>query len=1028
MKKGYLLMAMILCFAISVQAQDVTITGTVTSAEDESGLPGVNVIVKGTSNGTVTDIDGKYSLNVSGEEPILVYSSVGFTKEEVAVGNRTVIDLVLSPDVTALDEIVVIGYGSVKKSDLTGSISSVKGEELERTPMQSIDQGLVGRAAGVVVTQTSGMPGATASIRIRGTTSLQGGNEPLYVIDGFPIYAGSGYGNTGGGTGGRERISSMATLNPNDIESIEILKDASATSIYGARAANGVVLITTKAGQAGQDRISFNAYYGMQQVTQKLDVMNALEYSELVNEAYTNDGDAPYYDNAAMDQIRLNPEGTDWQNEVFRSAPTQNYQLSISGGDKKTRYAISGNFLNQDGIIIGNNFKRYTGRINVDRNVMENVKVGANINMTRTVNDAVPATAHSGAVNASLKFNPVMDVYEDEELGLYNLVNIPGKLIANPVATANEMVLDNIATRVLGNTFVEWELIKGLTAKSTFGIDIFNNKSNTYSPSNIYQSGGTANASVSSSLRTTWLNENTLSYMKDIGSDHSISAVAGVTFQGSRDESVSGSSQDYVNDVLQENSLESGAVYNQPGSGATEWGIISYLGRVNYSLKSKYLMSLSGRVDGSSRFGENNKYAFFPSGSVAWRASEEDFIQALNVFSNLKVRASMGYTGNQEIGLYSSLPTLGTTTYEFGGNLVKGFRPNKIPNPDLRWEKTLQYDAGLDFGFVDNRIRVTTDIYYKKTTDLIYSIAIPWVSGFQTMIQNIGSMSNKGIEFEISTDNIRGEFNWTTSFNIGFNKNEILELGGEEYKDIGGGDGGLKTGPIHRLIVGEPIGTFYGYVFDGIFQDDTELAAGPSGTTDWVGGRRYKDFSGSEGIPDGSVDATYDRQIIGNALPDYTGGMTNNFSYKGIDLSIFMTWSVGNDLANYNAIEGELPSGGQNVYRTLLDRYKVGSPSNEYPIATKNRSAVFNDRYVEDGSYLKIKNITLGYNFPSLKAKHIAGLNVYVTAQNFITFTDYKGFDPEVSYRGASNLEIGEDFGVYPQAKTILFGVKVDLK
>ncbi|MCK5102240.1 MAG: SusC/RagA family TonB-linked outer membrane protein, partial [Cyclobacteriaceae bacterium] len=545
---------------------------------------------------------------VPGEESILVFSSVGFTKEEVVVGNRTVIDLVLTTDVTALEEIVVIGYGSIKKSDLTGSISSVKGEELERTPMQSIDQGLVGRAAGVVVTQTSGMPGATASIRVRGTTSLQGGNEPLYVIDGFPIYAGSGYGNTSG-TGNRERISSMATLNPNDIESIEILKDASATSIYGARAANGVVLITTKTGKAGQDQISFNAYYGVQEVVQKLDVMNALEYADLVNEAYTNDGDAPYYDNAAMDQIRQNPEGTDWQKEVFRSAPTQNYQLSISGGDKKTRYAISGNILNQDGIIIGNNFKRYTGRINVDRNVMDNVRIGANINLTRTDNEATPATAHSGAVNASLKFNPVMEVYEDEELGLYNLVNAPGKLIANPVATANEMVLENIATRFLGNTFADWEFVKGLTAKITFGVDIFDNKSNTYTPSNIYQSGGTANASVRSDLSTTWLNENTLSYIKDFGTNHSINAVAGVTFQGSRNEGVLGSSQDYVNDVLQENSLESGAVYNQPGSDATEWGIISYLARVNYSLKSKYLMSLAGRIDGSSRFGENNKYA-----------------------------------------------------------------------------------------------------------------------------------------------------------------------------------------------------------------------------------------------------------------------------------------------------------------------------------------------------------------------------------------------------------------------------------
>jgi len=999
-----------------------TITGIVTDAQGV-GLPGVSVSVKGTTTGTVTNVDGNFTLTLPANAETLIFSFIGMRKQEVTIGTQTNFTIKLEEETIGLDEVIAIGYGTIKKSDLTGSVTSVKAEDLEGTGVQSIDQALVGRAAGVVVTQTSGMPGATASIRIRGTTSLQGGNEPLYVIDGFPIYSGSGFGNTGGS----EKISTMATINPNDIESIEILKDASATSIYGARAANGVVLITTKSGKSGKDQISFESYYGIQQVTKHIDVMNALEYAELVNEAYINDGGNAFYDDAKMAEIRQNPEGTNWQDEVFTLAPTQNYQINFSGGDKKTRYAISGNVLDQDGIIKGGNFKRYSGRMNLERNLLDNVKVGSNMTITRTLNDAVPASSHSGAVNAALKFNPIMDVYEDEELGLYNLLNAPGKLIPNPVATANEMILENTATRFLGNTFAEWEFIEGLKAKVSFGIDIFNSKSDNYTPSNVYQSGGTANATISSGLRTTWLNENTLSYLKNFD-EHSISAVAGVTFQQSKYESVLGSSQDFVNDVLKENSLESGAVYNSPASDATEWGIVSYLARVNYSYKGKYLFSLAGRVDGSSRFGENNKYALFPSGSIAWRAGEEDFIKNLDLFSNLKVRGSFGYTGNQEIGLYNSLPTLGTTTYEFGGNLVKGFRPNKIPNPDLRWEKTAQFDMGIDIGILNNRLRATADFYYKKTSDLIYGVAVPWVSGFGTMIQNIGSMENKGFELEISSDNLKGALSWTTDFNIAINRNKILELGGEDYKDIGRGDGGLKTGPIHRMYVGKPIGTFYGYVFDGIFQNEQELAAGPAGTTNWVGGRRYKDISGPDGVPDGKVDATYDRQIIGNALPDFTGGMSNNFSYKGIDLNIFLQWSVGNDIANYNAIEGELPSGGQNVYRELLNRFTPENPSNIYPIATKNRSAVFSDRYVEDGSYLKIKTITLSYNFPSLKVQHIGSLKVYCTLQNFFTFTNYKGFDPEVSYRGASNLEIGEDFGTYPQSKTVLFGLKIDIQ
>lgn len=1009
----------------AIGMQQPAVKGKVTDAAGQP-LPGVTVVVKGTARGTVTNADGDYSLTNIPEDATLVFSFVGMRTEEVAVGNQTTINVTMEEETIGIDEVVAIGYGTVKKSDLTGSVSSVKAEDLQATPITSIDQGLVGRAAGVMVTQTSGMPGAIASIRVRGTSSLQGGNEPLYVIDGFPVYNGTGFGNTGGST----RYSGLSTINPSDIESIEILKDASATSIYGARAANGVVLITTKSGKRGTDLISFDATYGVQSVVKKIDVMNALEYAELSNEAYMNDGLAPPYDETEMQQIRQNPEGTDWQDEVFRSAPSQNYQLTFSGGDQKMIYSVSANYYNQEGIIRSSDFKRYSGRINLERNILANFRVGTNFTMSKTISNAVRTDAggNQGVVSSAMKFNPISPVFINEELKIYTPVNSPGIIYANPVATADEMIRENQAVRLLGNIFAEWEIVPDLKAKVSFGTDLFNTKFNTYIPSNIYESGGVASATINGGYTTNWLNENTLSWNKEINEDHQISLLGGITFQQNHYEGVTASSQDYVNDVLKYNSLQAGATYNQPSSSNTDWSLISYLARANYNFKERYLLSVSARVDGSSRFGTNNKYALFPSGSFAWRLIEEDFIQDLGFFDNLKLRTSYGFTGNQEIGLYNSLPTLTSTTYTIGRALVTGFYPNKIPNPDLKWEKTSQLNIGLDIGLLNNRFRITSDYYYKKTTDLIYDVGVPFVSGFSTSLQNIGSVENQGLELGIESDNITGQFQWTTNFNISFNRNKILELGGEDYKDVGGDDGHLKTGQVHRLIVGEPIGLFYGYVFDGIFQDQAELDAGPKSPTNWVGGRRYADLSGPDGVPDGVVNATYDRTVIGDPNPDFFGGLTNTFLYKGFELNLFLQYSYGNDIFNYNAIELELPSGGQNVYADLVNRWRPDNPSNKYPVATTNRSAVFSSAYIEDGSYLKVKTLTLAYLFPELNTRHLSNLKLYVTGQNLLTFTNYNGYDPEVSYRGATNLEMGEDFGGYPQARTFLLGVSLNIK
>ncbi|MDR1722821.1 MAG: TonB-dependent receptor, partial [Tannerella sp.] len=929
----------------------------------------------------------------------------------------------LAEDLNLLDEVVVIGYGTVKKSDLTGSVASVKTAQIQQTPIVSIDQGLTGRASGVQVTQTSGMPGAVASIRIRGSSSLQGGNEPLYVIDGFPVYAGSGFGNTGG----KAQLSGLATVNPADIESIEILKDASATAIYGARAANGVVLITTRQGKKGHDNITFEANFGFSNVSKKIEVLGAQEYAALVNEAYIFDGNGkPFYDDAAMAEIAKIGRGTDWQNEVFRSGLSQNYQLTFTGGDEKTQYAISGNYLTQTGIIIGSEFERYSVRVNLERHIDERFTVGTHISASQTNDDGVATDTggEGGVVTGALKMNPILPVYSDPELGIYTQVNTPGILTPNPVATALEQVFRNSASRFIGDIYAQWEFIPSLTLKVTAGTDAFYHKANLYTPSTIYQANGQARAEIGVRKTINWLNENTLTWNKSIG-EHAINALAGFTLQQNNTESVSASSSNFVNDVMKYNNLGAGSVINTPSSDATQWNLLSYLARINYTLKNKYLFSANARIDGSSRFGGNNKFGFFPSAAAGWRISDETFWDDVRkIVPELKIRGSYGVTGNTEIGVYESLATLGSTSWVLGNQQVTGFYPNKIANPDLKWEKTSQADFGIDAGFFGNRLRLTTDLYYKKTADLLYSVAITSVSGYQTMLQNIGSLENKGLELSLESDNLSGKFTWSSAFNIAFNRNKVLELGGEPYKEMDEGDSHLKTGSLRRLIVGQPIGIIYGYRFDGIFQNEDEVKAQSASPSPLgVGLRRYKDING-----DGKVDASNDREVLGDSNPDFFGGFNNNFGYKGLELNVFLQYSYGNKIFNYNAIEMEMPTGGQNVYADLVNRWTPTNPSNIYPRASTNRAVLVSDRFVEDGSYLKLKTVSLSYNLPFRSKKAIRGARIYVTAQNLLTWTSYRGFDPEVSYRGASTLEAGEDYGGYPQSRTFLIGLKLDIK
>ena len=612
------------------------ITGKVTDEKNEP-IIGANVVVKGSTTGTITDMDGNFTLEVPDQATLLV-SYIGYTPKEVAVKNQNNLSIMMIEDSKTIDEVVVIGYGSVKKSNLTGAVSSVKTTEIQQTPMTSIDQGLVGRASGVQVTQTSGMPGAVASIRVRGSSSLQGGNEPLYVIDGFPVYSGTGFGSTGGNT----QISGLSTVNPSDIESIEILKDASATAIYGARAANGVVLITTKSGKKGRDIITFESSFGVQNVAKTIDVMNAQEYAALVNEAYTNDGlDAPY-NTTQLGEIAKLGNGTNWQDEIFRPAMIQSYQLTFSGGDNKTTYAISGGYFDQKGVIINSDFKRYSLRLNLDRQIFNTLKVGTHMSGTHTISrtSATDVGGRDGVVNGALKMNPIQSVYANEETGEYTPTNDPGLLIPNPVATAKEEIYNNATTRVLGDVYAEWEFLKDLKLKVSLGMDIMYLKQNKYTPSNIYQSLGIASAKVGVNRSINWLNENILTWNKTFKDIHSLNILGGFTIQRNNVESVTGASSNFVNDVMKYNNLGAGSIYDKPESSATQWSLMSYLARINYSLYDRYLFSVNGCVDGSSRFGGNNKYGFFPSGSVAWRISEEGFMEPVKAVINNLTKVS----------------------------------------------------------------------------------------------------------------------------------------------------------------------------------------------------------------------------------------------------------------------------------------------------------------------------------------------------------------------------------------------------
>ncbi|OMP79973.1 TonB-dependent receptor [[Flexibacter] sp. ATCC 35208] len=1036
MKKVLLLISLTLGLApVTSYAQTVnepvinsTLTGIVVDSKSQTPLIGALVRIKGTTNQVLTDNKGKFFFKTGQKLPyVLEAVYIGYKKQEIEASNSP-LTISLVENESQLNEVVVVGYGTQRKSDLTGAVASVN-KGLLSQPAASFDNLLQGSVPGINVTQSSGAPGATATIRVRGGNSISFGNAPLYVIDGFIIYNNNDNVNTSASNG--VGVNALSTINPSDIESIEILKDASATAIYGSRGANGVVVITTKRGKRGRDEISYSTYFGQQQVRKKLHLLNASQWASLINDVNTSTGSTKTYSDSAIAALGA---GTDWQSAALRKAPIQNHELSVSGGDDKSRYLISGNYFNQDGIVVNTGFKRYSGRINYERNIGDKLKVSTNIFGSQSIEDKLYGNSYnsinfqSTAFANLLQVSPVVPVYNAN--GTYYTASPYSSIPTNPIQDFKSTINRTYIRRILGNASAEYKILKDLTLKVTGGTDLINTKQNYYSPSYAGSPAGNSTgysaqgyASVGNIAASTWINENTLTWDHTFSNKHFLNVLAGYTTQHQEDQSAVASAQKFPNDLTTFNNLNYAGTAVLSTSDAHESSLNSYLARASYSYNHIYNVTISLRADGSSKLGKNNRWGYFPSLGVSWNAGKENFFRpASEVVNDLKLRASVGRTGNSEVPPYSSLAALSPSNYYFNGSLVTGIAPTQIANPNLKWETTTQYNVGLDAGFFNNRLTFTFDAYYKKTTDLLLNVPFPLYSGYSSVLQNVGSVENKGIELSLSSDNIKSSsFTWKTTAVFAVNKNKILSLGQgtDYYYPL------APTGYVSPVIVkvGLPVGSFWGYNTAGLLTAADVAKGVPylTGVSQQVGDTKYVDTNG-----DGAI-TTADKHYLGSAQPKFTFGFSNTLAYKGFDLSLFFQGSYGNKIFNFLQQKLEIPTLSLNASATLLDRYSATNPNGKVAKATNAPVAQVTDRYVEDGSYVKLKTLSLGYSIPRdvIRQLHISQLRVYVSAQNIWTWTKYTGLDPEVNFFDSDNTKQGIDYGAYPSTKGFLAGLNL---
>lgn len=957
---------------------NISISGVVISATSKQPIAGVTVTEKFTRNGTATDNNGHFNIFVKDKNAILVFHYVGYKEVEVAVGDQTEINISLEVENKVLDQVVVIGYGTQKKKDITSSISVVSSKALEDRPNTEFGYSLEGKAAGVQVIRSSGQPQSGFSIRIRGTSSITSGSEPLYIVDGV-------------------QTQSINEINPGDIESFSILKDASAAAIYGSSGANGVVLITTKRGKNQKTSLTLDVYNGYSKVMKHIQALDSKQYEDLMTEM-----------GQSLDWSKYTAN-TDWQNELFRTANQQNYQLSVAGGNASTNFYMSGSFVKQDGVVISNTLNRENFKLNLDHKINKILKVGTSISYNRWFDIDVSENSRNGSILNVILGSPIIGIWDSTGK---QYTTDPFRLdLDNPVSLAEGVTHNYTNQRLNGNVYVEANILPSLKFKSMFGYEQYNSVYNYYADPYKTTSGRGFNgqAELANSSNQYWISENTLNFAKSFNR-HSITAVAGFIASKTASSASDIQTHNFANPVI--TTVNGGSITDRATGTTVETSTTSFVSRITYEYTEKYLLEANYRADASSVFGPQSRWGYFPSFSAGWRISKENFFSNISVINDLKLRGSWGIVGNSQIGPYAYLGTVAPSgSYVIGGNVVAGYLPVSLENPTLKWETTTQTDIGIDMAILNSRILFTADYYYKKTTGLLLNSPVPASSGYTSALKNIGDLQNKGTEFQLTTKNLVGDFKWNSDFNISFNRNKILNIAG----------GVINDGPIDErgntsiAKAGVPLGTFFGYVSRGVDPNTGNIIYQMSDTT--------------QGLQ------LSDQKIIGNANPKFIYGFTNDFSYKNWSLTLFIQGVQGNDILNATRIFTEGMWEPRNQSAVVLQRWKTPGQVTNVPREDLNNpngdphdNSLISSRYVENGSYLRIKSLSLAYNLPAqfLNKLRISRLRLYATAENLLTFTKYSGFDPEVSAFGSSsNVAPGVDFGTYPQTRDIIFGLSV---
>ncbi len=998
---------------VSSVVQQKSISGKVTDDKGQP-LPGVTIVVKGTTHGTVSDVEGNFNISDVDATSVLQFSFVGMKSQEIEVGSQTTVIVQMVADAVGLDEVVAIGYGVVKKSDLTGSVFSIKEEDLQSGISENIDGKLKGKIPGVNILQTSGNPGAQPRIRIRGSISIAGSNSPLYVVDGVPFDENP----IGGGLPGNltnNQTSGLNAINSSDIESLEVLKGPSAVAIYGSRGSNGVILISTKKGKEGKPRITYNMEAGVKEAEKKIDLLTADEYIKVRNDIAAEYGESPVFSETDI----ANASNTDWQDEILRTGLYQNHNLSVAGGDETAKYYASFNYFDEKGIVISSGLKKYNGRLNLDLKASDKLSFGVKFNVNRTVNDLIQEGAENedaGVINGAHNMDPTISS-ELQPDGRY----LTAHNLENPLNAAKGYLADKIINRTYGAATAQYKINSALDLNLKVGADLQNAQRSLYRTreTNVgLANGGIANIIDANVLNT--LYEGTIHYNKAFKNSN-LDLLGGVTFENFTSKSNGSAISGFPTDETLNYNLGLGDTeLDDLSSSYAAHSLLSYLARVNYTLSGKYLFTATFRADGSSRFGANNRFGYFPSLAFAWRLNEEDFIKDLNVFDNLKLRTSWGLTGNQEIGNYNALATFGIsgTPISLSNSLISVLEPARIPNPDLKWEAKEEYNIGLDFGVLNGRLSGSFDYFNQKTHDLLFAKPIPSNSGFSSMLDNIGSVRNSGIEFMLTSINVEGDFSWRTTFNFSYIKNEVLDLG--PVDQIVHGSVGW-TSQVGLIREGEPMNSYYGHEVEGIFQegDDIENSAQPTAQPGFI---KFKDQN-----DDGRIDEE-DLVPLGNPEPDFTYGLSNTFSYKNWDLTIFIQGVSGVKLLNYTYLRSFYPIDytRNRMAEPWLNRWTPSNPTNKFPSGVDYNAyggSQVNDLTLQDASFLRIQDIQLSYDIPIKRKSFIHSANLSFMVNNAFTFTKYNGYNPEAAQ--STNMVVRADYISYPLARTYSLGVKV---